>query len=59
MNTLKRPKFSIYIAMSIDGYIAKQDGDVDWLRQGRIPSEDYGYAKFMASVDALVMGRNS
>lgn len=59
MSTLKRPKISIYIAMSIDGYIAKEDGDVDWLQQGCIPGEDYGYPKFMATVDALVMGRNT
>jgi dihydrofolate reductase len=59
MNALKRPKFSIYIAMSIDGYIAREDGDVDWLQKGRIPGEDYGAAKFMETVDVLVMGRNT
>ncbi len=50
----------VYIATSIDGYIAKADGDIDWLHEQPNPTNsDYGYAEFIANIDALVMGRNS
>ena len=56
-------KISVYIAVSLDGYIARADGGLDWLPQpgdpGIDPDEDYGYAAFMADVDTLVMGRNT
>ena len=51
---------SVFIAVSLDGYIARPNGDIDWL--GNIPAqgtEDYGYKRFMDSVDTLVMGRNT
>jgi dihydrofolate reductase len=53
---------SVFVATSLDGYIARKDGSIDWLLQANrlMPAgEDCGYAKFFASVDALVMGRNS
>ena len=52
---------SIYIATSLDGFIARENGDLDWLPPiGPGPDdEDYGYKAFMATVDALVMGRHS
>lgn len=55
------PKISVYIATSLDGFIARLDGDIDWLTRPdyTIDGEDFGYAAFMASVDALVMGRNT
>jgi dihydrofolate reductase len=50
----------VYIAASIDGYIATKDGGVDWLQESPNPdNDDYGYAEFMKSIDALVMGRNT
>ena len=53
-------KASVYIATSLDGFIARTNGDVDWLQgSSRGGGEDYGYEGFMASVDALVMGRNT
>lgn len=53
-------KVSLYIAASLDGYIARENGDVDWLEGPSADStEDFGYHAFMASVDALVMGRKS
>jgi dihydrofolate reductase len=56
----KRPKISIYIATSIDGYIARKDGSLDWLEYGHEGGdEDYGFKKFFNSVDALILGRNT
>lgn len=54
-------KASVYIATSLDGFIARADGELDWLTggDGGEPGEDYGYQEFMNSVDYLVMGRNT
>jgi|GEM_PF-180562 len=59
MNKQDRPKVSIYIASSIDGYIARNDGNLDWLQYGHTGDEDYGYKKFISSIEAVVMGRNT
>ena len=55
------PKISVYIATSLDGFIARPDGDIDWLHRPEytLNGEDFGYAAFIASVDALVMGRHT
>lgn len=51
---------SVYIATSIDGFIAGPDGDLDWLDSVPNPDEnDYGFAAFMGTVDALLMGRRT
>lgn len=50
----------VFIATSIDGFIARTDGSIDWLTA--IPNaanDDCGYNTFIDSVDALVMGRNT
>lgn len=54
-------KASVYIATSLDGFIARPNGDIDWLGSGSFdgPNEDYGYKAFIDSVDALVMGRRT
>jgi dihydrofolate reductase len=52
-------KASVYIAASLDGFIARPDGDIDWLGEPSKDGEDYGYEKFMDTVDFLVMGRNT
>ena len=54
-------KASVYIATSLDGFIARENGDVDWLSGGDIEGsgEDYGFQEFIDSVDILVMGRNT
>lgn len=53
---------SVFIATSLDGFIARNSGSIDWLEKANesvAPGEDCGYSKFMADVDALVMGRNT
>ncbi|KNC93327.1 dihydrofolate reductase family protein [Trabulsiella odontotermitis] len=49
----------VFIAVSLDGYIARQDGDIDWLLKRDDPTEDHGYAAFIADIDWIVMGRGS
>lgn len=46
----------------MDGFIARPDGDLDWLMQAQSQApegEDFGYAAFMAEVDGLLMGRKT
>ena len=54
-------KVSVYMAISLDGFIARPDGDVAWLDSFEpLPEgEDAGFAAFFDSVDVLVMGRGS
>lgn len=55
-----KPTVSVYIATSLDGFIARENDDLDWLDTASqtVPEgEDFGYAAFMSSVDLLVMGR--
>src|SRR5438093_5077966 len=56
---ISRPKISIYIATSIDGYIARKDGNLDWLERVGGFNEDYGFQKLMDSIDALIIGRKT
>ena len=50
----------IYIATSIDGFIAKKDGGIDWLFEVPNPdSSDFGFSDFINNIDAIVMGRNT
>ncbi|MEO0841503.1 MAG: dihydrofolate reductase family protein [Cyanobacteria bacterium J06643_5] len=50
----------VYIATSLDGFIATKDGNIDWLYEIPNPTDsDYGYAEFMSGIDAIVMGRNT
>lgn len=51
-------KVSAFVATSVDGFVAREDGGIDWLPAAD-GGEDYGFGELMASVDALVMGRNS
>src|SRR5437016_689644 len=50
-------KASVFIATSLDGYIARQDGGLDWLPVDGC--EPHGYDEFIATVDALVIGRKT
>ena len=48
---------SVFIATSVDGFIARTTGELDWLPHGG--GEEHGYSDFIASVDALVIGRGT
>ena len=50
-------KASVFIGTSVDGFIARTDGALDFLPPGG--GEEHGYEAFMASVDALVIGRKT
>jgi len=52
-------KLILYIAMSLDGFIAKPDGDISFLTSVEKEGEDYGYSKFMESVDTIILGRKT
>jgi dihydrofolate reductase len=60
--TQSRPKskVSVFIGTSLDGFIARANGDLDWMQgsdgQG---GGDYGYSSFVARIDAIVMGRKT
>ncbi len=53
------PTAHVFIATSLDGFIARDDGDIGWLVQRDDPGEDHGYATFIADKDAIVMGRGT
>ncbi|KAA3612170.1 MAG: dihydrofolate reductase [Calditrichaeota bacterium] len=52
-------KVTYYAASSLDGYIAREDGDVSWLDELEINMAETGYDEFFASIDGLVMGRST
>lgn len=53
-------KNSVFIATSLDGYIADKNGGIEWLHAIPNPgNEDMGYTKFTKDIDALVMGRTT
>ncbi|HEY9801667.1 MAG TPA: dihydrofolate reductase family protein [Leptolyngbyaceae cyanobacterium] len=48
-------KIILFIASSLDGYIARESGDIDWL----FTDQDYGYTEFYAQVDTVIMGNKT
>ncbi|MHC4846876.1 MAG: dihydrofolate reductase family protein [Planctomycetota bacterium] len=46
----------VYVGVSLDGFLARKDGSVDWLPDPP-EGEDFGWAEFFGSIDAIVMGR--
>lgn len=56
---MEKRKVKVYIAVSLDGYIAHSDGNIDWLDSVARPDEDYGYAAFIETIDTVIMGRKT
>ena len=52
-------KVSLYIAMSLDGIIAKPEDDLSFLDKMHIEGEDYGYNDFEKSMDVIIMGKKT
>ena len=52
-------KLILYIAMSLDGFIAKPDNDLSWLNIVEKEGEDYGYSNFCNTVDTIIIGRKT
>jgi dihydrofolate reductase len=54
-------ELSVFVGVSLDGFIARVDGALDWLQDDAAegPQSDYGFQPFFDSVDALVMGRGT
>ena len=56
---MKRRKVIVHIATSADGYIARPDGDLEWLTSRPAPAGFYGMNAFMQTVDTKVLGRRT
>lgn len=52
-------KLNLYIAMSLDGFIAKNDDNIDFLSSVDSPGEDYGYTEFSSTIDTVIWGRRT
>lgn len=52
-------KIILYIATSLDGFIARKNGDIDWLKPYENSGEDYGYKEFYDSVGTVIMGNTT
>ncbi|MGB9941037.1 dihydrofolate reductase family protein [Methanosarcina sp.] len=54
------PRMKLYIACSLDGFIAREDGSIDWLTEyDNNPETDYGYSEFYISIGTVIMGRKT
>ncbi|WP_033073154.1 dihydrofolate reductase family protein [Sphingopyxis sp. MWB1] len=49
----------IFIASSLDGFIARENGDLDWLLKYEGAGEDHGYDAFIQDIDVIIMGRGT
>lgn len=52
-------KLSLFIATSLDGYIAKPNDDLSFLKLVEKEGEDYGYSKFIETIDTIILGRKT
>ncbi|MGA9290159.1 MAG: dihydrofolate reductase family protein, partial [Anaerobacillus sp.] len=55
---MSKRKVSVYIATSVDGYVATEDDSLDWLFKTE-PEGDAGYDEFIEGVDTVIMGRRT
>lgn len=54
------PRIKLYIACSLDGHIAREDGSINWLtKYDNNPETDYGYSEFYESIGTVLMGRKT
>ncbi len=54
------PECAVFVGVSLDGFIARPNGDLDWLMgEGGGDGSEYGYNEFIAGIDAIVMGRKT
>jgi len=53
------PVGHVFMAMSLDGFIAREDYGLDWLMKQKTDGEDHGHEAFMETIDGLVMGSGS
>lgn len=58
---VRRPQATghVFIATSLDGFVARADHGLDWLMKRQTDGEDHGYERFVDNVDGVVMGRGS
>ncbi|HBN9972192.1 TPA: dihydrofolate reductase [Pseudomonas aeruginosa] len=54
-----KPHLIYYVATSLDGFIARPDGSVDWLDRFAVGGNDHGYNGFYQGIDGLLMGRGT
>src|SRR5437763_3287302 len=52
-------KLKVYIGTSLDGFIARKDGDIDWLTQFANDEAIHAYEEFISRIDAIVIGRGT
>jgi dihydrofolate reductase len=60
--TTTTPTLAVFVGTSLDGFIARTDGNIDWLHEANLlvpAGQDCGFSAFMASVDALLIGRKT
>lgn len=56
---MARPRISVFIAQSGDGYIAADDDSLEWLTSAGAADEDYGFDRFLSDIDLVAMGRST
>lgn len=54
---MNRPRTSVFVGISLDGFLARTDGSIDWLKS--FEGEEHGYSAFVETVDTLVVGRGT
>lgn len=52
-------KTTVYVGTSLDGFIARKDGDIAWLTQFVNPEVEDSYTEFISKIDAIVIGRGT